>query len=246
MSTDWGLYWWRLSSDTLYAVEAVGVDDGDGVVLPVDGFGFEGGVDIREGNRHGLRAQRPDPVEVERGGDHAQLQALEVGDGVDRPQAVGDLPKTQLVIGQADQPLVVQGVVHRPPEGPVEERVGIAVARQQQRQVEHREGLDLIGQDARVEDAISRVPAWSAAMLTSSEPSVPPGNTMTLTRPRERASTSSAKRSSPSTIGWPRGFCVAIRRVFSWAAAAVAMMARSVARPSRTKEGFTEIPSSWL
>ena len=78
------------------------------VFLPVNRLLLQRGIDLGEGQRRGVGAQRLDPVDIDGVGDHAQLEAGDIFHGVDGPLAVGEVAKAELEISQADDVLVGQ------------------------------------------------------------------------------------------------------------------------------------------
>ena len=61
----------------LHLVELRGVDERDRVFLPVDGLLLERGIELREGQRHGIGAERIEQIDIERRLHDPHLQARE-------------------------------------------------------------------------------------------------------------------------------------------------------------------------
>ena len=132
----------------LHLGELVGQNHAQRVFLPVQRFRFECGIDLRKGHRRGVGLQRPDPVQVDRVGNHADLQAGQVFHLVDGTLAVGHVAKAKLPVGQADNAFFRQLVVHLLAKGAVDHGVGFLAVGEQERKVINGEFLDLAGQNA--------------------------------------------------------------------------------------------------
>ena len=134
--------------ELLHFPELVRRNHRDRILLAIDRLGLQRAVDLGERHRRRVGAQRLDPVDVDRVRDHAQLQAVDVLDLVDRTLAGGDLSIAQLPVGQADDALGLEFLVQLLADRAVADGVRLLLIGEQEREVEDRQVLGQAGEDA--------------------------------------------------------------------------------------------------
>jgi hypothetical protein len=169
-------------------VELVGLDDGEGIFLPVHCARLERSLQLHERHRHRVRFQCLERIEEYRIGDHAQLDAGQILGLGDRPLAVGHVAKAQVPVAQRDESLFRQFGKQRLAERAIEQCVGLREVADREGKVDEPELLDDAGPEMS-----SQAPTSSARRLAgptaaaSRCPRRMPGNSMRFARNRVEA-----------------------------------------------------------
>ena len=91
----------------LHLEEAAREDEVVGVLVPVDDLLLQRRIDLLDVHRQRVGAKRAERREVRLVRLQPDLHALQVGHGLDRPHAVGDLARAELHEAERDEALVV-------------------------------------------------------------------------------------------------------------------------------------------
>ena len=126
----------------LYFAEFRGFDGDKGVLLAVDGAGFECCEHFAKGHRYGIGAQRFERIQEDVVLHDTHLDAVKVFDLGDWAFAVGQVTEAVFPIGQVHQPRSLQLFVEELTGGAVEHGVGFFFIGKQERQVERTQLFD--------------------------------------------------------------------------------------------------------
>ena len=96
------------------------------VVLPIDGPGFEGNINLSEGHRDWIGTKRLERFDVDGRGDHSHLQPGDVLRLCNRAPAVRDMPKAEVPYAKADDALISKLAEKPCSNRAVAQRVGLA------------------------------------------------------------------------------------------------------------------------
>ena len=87
--------------------------------------GFQRRIELGETHRHRVGVEGLEGLQIDRIGDHPDLDAVEVFALGDRPAAVGDVAEAEVPIAETDQTLLRKLGQQRRAERTVEQRVGL-------------------------------------------------------------------------------------------------------------------------